>query len=239
MNDASTDRWPRVAKAAALTMAVVVAVGAGVATAEGLYSVARMSGRPPLIAGLYPLITDGLAIVAYGLVPHLAGRARWYAAGSVVLAAGLSGLAQAMQQVNGPAAVPPVPVRFGIGAWPAIAVLLAAHLWWLAVRTTSPDPAMPDRTGPDHADRLSTPATVPAAATTRAATSGPDRTTTDRTADRALTHFAATGTWPSKSQLATDAGVSPTTAHRALQRAHASHAESLQEQNGHSQLTST
>lgn len=239
MNDTSADRWSRVTKAAALLMALVVAVGAGVATAEGLYSVARMSGRPPLIAGLYPLITDGLAIVAYGLVPHLSGRARWYAAGSVVLAAGLSGLAQAMQMVNGPSAVPPVPVRFGIGAWPAVAVLLAAHLWWLAVRTPGPDHDVPDRTSPDQTDRPSTPATVTAAAADRAATPAVDHSATDRTADRARQHFATTGTWPSKSQLATDAGVSPTTAQRALQRAHASHANSLSVSNGRVDHAST
>ena len=75
---------------------LLVAAGAAVATAHGLYEVARAAGAPTPIAALYPLICDGLALVAYGATSRLyepSGRA--YAWTIVALAAGLSGLAQA------------------------------------------------------------------------------------------------------------------------------------------------
>jgi hypothetical protein len=110
--------------------ALVVALGAGVATAHGLYEVARASGAPEPIAWLYPLITDGLALVAYASTARLSSSGRRYAWTVVVLAAGLSGLAQASYLVAGVAAAP-AEVRFGVGAWPAIAAAIVAHLLYL------------------------------------------------------------------------------------------------------------
>src|SRR6266540_6371176 len=109
---------------------LVVATGAGVATAHGLYQVAAAARVPAPIAWLYPLITDGLALVAYAATARLVDTGRRYAAGIVVLAAGLSGLAQAVYLAGGlnSRAVAPVGVRFGVGAWPAIAAALTAHL---------------------------------------------------------------------------------------------------------------
>jgi hypothetical protein len=130
--------------------------------------VARTSGQPPFIAGIYPVITDGLGIVAYGLVPRLNGRTRLYAAATVVLAAGLSGLAQAAQLVNGVNVQPPAVVRFAIGAWPVVAVLLAAHLWWLATR-----PATPARPVVDAASRQE--ATAPVRPAVQAGTVEPTK----------------------------------------------------------------
>ena len=69
--------------------------GAGVATAHGLYEVALAAGTPRALAWLYPLITDGLALVAYATTTRLAESGRRYAATVVVIAAGLSGLTQA------------------------------------------------------------------------------------------------------------------------------------------------
>ena len=43
---------------------LIVAAGAGVATAHGLYQVATASHVPTPIGWLYPLITDGLALEA-------------------------------------------------------------------------------------------------------------------------------------------------------------------------------
>jgi hypothetical protein len=110
--------------------ALLVATGAGVATAHGLYEVAAGAGVPVVVAWLYPLITDGLALVAYAATARLRQAARRYAAGIVVAAAGLSGLAQAVYIAGaldraGPA---PVGLRFGVGAWPAVAAALTAHL---------------------------------------------------------------------------------------------------------------
>ena len=67
---------------------LLVAVGAAVATAHGLYAVVLATGTLPLIAGLYPLITDGLALVAYAATARLTGSGRRYAWCIVVLAAG-------------------------------------------------------------------------------------------------------------------------------------------------------
>ncbi|WP_103381225.1 hypothetical protein [Pseudonocardia dioxanivorans] len=113
---------------------LIVALGAAAATAHGLYEVAVAARVPTSIAWIYPLITDGLAVVAYTATARLEGSARGYAWSVVVLSAGLSGLAQAVFLASDvdPAAAAvlavPASLRFGIGAWPAIAAALAAHL---------------------------------------------------------------------------------------------------------------
>jgi hypothetical protein len=113
-----------------LTAALTVACAAGVATAHGLYQVAAASRVPEPVAWLYPVITDGLALVAYAATARLHERGRRYAAVIVVLAASLSGLAQAVYLAGGlgHASTAPAALRFGVGAWPAIAAALTAHL---------------------------------------------------------------------------------------------------------------
>jgi hypothetical protein len=101
-----------------------------VATAHGLYEVALAAGTPPVLAWLYPLITDGLALVAYATTNRLAESGRRYAWTVVVIAAGLSGLTQASYLAGGVAPAPPG-LRFAIGAWPAIAAAVVAHLLFL------------------------------------------------------------------------------------------------------------
>jgi hypothetical protein len=115
--------------------ALVVAVGAVVATAHGLFAVAvATGGMPEAIAWLYPLITDGLALVAYAASHQLPSK-RGYAWSVVVLAAGLSGLAQAVFLAgDGTTVQVPSALRFGMGFWPAIAGLIGGHLVWLLVR---------------------------------------------------------------------------------------------------------
>lgn len=120
-------RWSTAGTVAA---AMVVAVAAGATTAHGLYEVAVAAQIPPRIAWLYPVMTDGLALVAYAATSRLSGSGRMYAWAVVVVAAGLSGLAQASYLVAGvPAAS--AQLRFGIGAWPAIAAAVVAHLLFL------------------------------------------------------------------------------------------------------------
>lgn len=129
----------RAMRAALWLPGLLVALGAAVATAHGLYEVALAAATPPLIAGLYPLITDGLALVAYAATARLDGGDRRYAWAVVVLAAGLSGLAQASYLAEG-VHTAPTALRFGIGAWPAIAAAIVAHLLYLighAERTTT------------------------------------------------------------------------------------------------------
>jgi hypothetical protein len=116
---------------------LVVALGAGVATAHGLYEVALAAGTPRALAWLYPLITDGLALVAYATTNRLAESGRRYAWTVVVVAAGLSGLTQASYLAGGVAPAPPG-LRFAIGAWPAIAAAVVAHLLYLLGADHSP-----------------------------------------------------------------------------------------------------
>lgn len=148
----------RVMRAAIWFPGLVVALGAAVATMHGLYEVALASRVPPGIAWLYPLITDGLALVAYAATARLSGRAARYAWTVVVIAAGLSGLAQAVFLAADPVPAPPVlagppqpeaavvfvtsPVlRFGVGAWPAIAAAVCAHLLFLLIADHAPSTA--------------------------------------------------------------------------------------------------
>jgi hypothetical protein len=137
--DQGRGRWVQWAVWAAVWLpGLLVALGAGVATAHGLYEVAAAAGAPEPIAWLYPLITDGLALVAYASTARLTGRGRGYAWGVVVLAAGLSGLAQASYLTGGVASAP-APLRFGVGAWPAIAAAIVAHLLFLLGTDARPD----------------------------------------------------------------------------------------------------
>lgn len=109
---------------------LLVAAGAGIATAHGLYEVAVAAGVPRVLAWLYPLITDGLALIAYVTTTRLGEHGRRYAWSVVVVAAGLSGLTQAGYLTGGVATAPPV-LRFAIGAWPALAAAIVAHLLYL------------------------------------------------------------------------------------------------------------
>lgn len=118
---------------------LVVVLAAGAATAHGLYEVALGSRTPAVIAWLYPVITDGLALVAYAASSRLDGAGRRYAWAVVVLAAGLSGLAQATYLAGAVGSSPPS-LRFGVGAWPAVAAAIAAHLLFLIGTSRSRPP---------------------------------------------------------------------------------------------------
>jgi hypothetical protein len=109
---------------------LVVVAGAGVLTAHGLIEVAKGSKVPESIAWLYPVITDGLALVAYAATSRLSGAGRRYAWSVVVLAAGLSAIAQASFLAAGQPDAS-AQLRFTVGAWPAIAAAIAAHLLFL------------------------------------------------------------------------------------------------------------
>ena len=128
---------------------LLVAAAAAVATAHGLYEVARAAGAPTPIAALYPLICDGLALVAYGATSRLyEPSARAYAWTIVVLAAGLSGLAQAAYLAGRGVQDVPAWLRFGVGFWPAAAAAIVAHLLHLLARTAAYDGSYGRTTGP-------------------------------------------------------------------------------------------
>jgi hypothetical protein len=129
----------RAVRAAIWLPGLAVALGAAVATAHGLFEVALAARVPVGIAWLYPLITDGLALVAYAATARLHGSAGRYAWSVVVLAAGLSGLAQAAYLASATTTLEAPPgLRFGVGAWPAIAAAIVAHLLYLLLDTDKP-----------------------------------------------------------------------------------------------------
>ena len=233
-------RWTR---AAIWGPGIAVAVGAAAATAHGLYEVAVAARVPAGIAWLYPLITDGLALVAYAATARLTGRPARYAWAVVVIAAGLSGLAQAAYLAGeGDGVATPSALRFGVGAWPAIAAAVVAHLLYLLAHGTpsAPRPA-------DEVDRRSAPGTVqpapyapqdvqpllPAAAVQPALPAGgdgeaqdPARTAPSPLRDRAeaaaTRHARRHGRWPTVSELEDAAEVSRGTAAAALKALRAS-----------------
>ncbi len=153
----------RVVRAAIWLPGLAVALGAAVATAHGLFEVAVAARVPVGIAWLYPLITDGLALVAYAATARLRGGPARYAWSVVVLAAGLSGLAQATY-LAGDATVDASPaLRFGVGAWPAIAAAVVAHLLYLLAAdhpTTSAPSAPKEPREPGAAVEPTVPASV-------------------------------------------------------------------------------
>jgi hypothetical protein len=227
----SSSGWQRVTWVAGL----LVAACAGVATAHGLYEVARTAGQPRAIAWLYPVATDGLALVAYAVTARLTVHARRYAAAIVILAAGLSGLAQAVQLVGGLDHVPPAEVRFGVGAWPAVAFLLAVHLVHLSRRTDEPavvrSDTRPDGAGSDSVAGPDKPASdVARAVPGRDHQDTPDRTSVEvvgrqdgapnaqRARQHAERHYADHHEWPSVRDLAAASSVSKDTAARALRQ---------------------
>lgn len=124
--------------------ALLVAVCAVAATAHGLFEVAVASNVPWPIAALYPVVTDGLALVAYAATHRLRGWSAGYAWLVTILAAGLSGLAQAAYLASEPL-VASQEIRFGVGAWPAVAAAIVAHLLYLLAR---PAPRLPKLTSP-------------------------------------------------------------------------------------------
>jgi hypothetical protein len=145
-----------------LTAALTVACAAGVATAHGLYQVAVASRVPTAVAWLYPVITDGLALVAYATTNRLYTRGRRYAAVIVILAAGLSGTAQAVYLAGGinTRAIAPTGLRFGVGAWPAAAAALTAHLLHL-ISNQRPPTEHSDASNPDGGQAYSPPRVHP------------------------------------------------------------------------------
>lgn len=151
MTDRSIDANPpqagRAVRAAIWLPGLAVALGAAAATAHGLYEVTLAARVPAGIAWLYPLITDGLALVAYAATARLAGPAARYAWAVVVTAAGLSGLAQAAYLAGGPAVEVAPALRFGVGAWPAVAAAVVAHLLYL-LATADPSHAEAVQTRP-------------------------------------------------------------------------------------------
>ena len=158
---------------------LAVACGAGIATAHGLYEVALAARVPAEIAWLYPLITDGLALVAYTATARLTGSAACYAWTVVVTSAGLSGLAQAAWLAADGLDAAPI-LRFGVGAWPAVAAAIVAHLLHLLMdgphrpsHVQSTPNAGTGRTGSAPSEAVSSPVSGPMSSPLSEPPSGP------------------------------------------------------------------
>ena len=193
---------------------LLVATGAAVATAHGLYEVARAAGAPTPIAALYPLICDGLALVAYGATSRLYGTGRSYAWTIVVLAAGLSGLAQAAYLAGGGVREVPAWLRFGVGAWPAAAAAIVAHLLHLLGRTAPYDASDGRTTGAYEPVQ-------PAVQAEQELDGAPAAGERARAAARA--HHDRTGALPTVTELMTLAEVARGTAGAALKQLRTEH----------------
>lgn len=233
--DAGNHLSGRRARAAVWLPGLVVTLGAAAATAHGLFEVAEAAHVPSGIAWLYPLITDGLALVAYAATARLIGPAARYAWTVVVIAAGLSGLAQAVYLTGGPTVDVAPALRFGVGAWPAIAAAVAAHLLYLladpgrpstGVQPRSVQPAVQSHRSAvvqpapnslddplDTAEEPGTPASGRAPAARARTTASPAR---DRAMTFAVRHAQRHGAWPTVSELEAVASVSRGTAAAAL-----------------------
>lgn len=222
--------------------ALVVTGAAGVVTAHGLFEVAVAAGVTTPAAWLYPFITDGLALLSYNAGTRLPNRGRRYAAILMILSAGLSGAAQAIYLAGGlhHASTTPAALRFGVGAWPAVAAALSAHL--LHLIRTAPGSEAPESLGSSHPGSgseaskpaygrpgsgsayESSPAGLDASSPvqsarrrSRARIAGPDaRTAHDRARDVALRYRDRHGTLPTATDLAGLAATSRSTAGAAL-----------------------
>jgi hypothetical protein len=157
VSSAAAGSWRRSGRDGVWWGGLVVASAAAAATAHGLYAVAAASGVPAPVAVLYPVMTDGLALVAYSATNRLTERPRRYAWTVVITAAGLSGAAQAVYLAGGGVNAAPSGVRFGVGAAPALAAAAVAHLLHL-LRTAARgavqlnraiQPSVTERAGPE------------------------------------------------------------------------------------------
>jgi hypothetical protein len=208
---------------------LIVAAGAAVATAHGLYGVARAAGTPLPIAALYPLICDGLALVAYGATARMdtpSGRA--YGWTIVVLAAGLSGLAQAAYLAGDGVQAVPDWLAFGIGAWPATAAAIVAHLLYLLGTSTGSDAPYNrpySRTTQPYSLNGALDGTVqqPTAEPTVPIDVAADVPAGERARDAAVAHHDRHGVLPSVTDLVRLAGVARGTAGAALKALRAEH----------------
>jgi hypothetical protein len=210
---------------------LAVALAAAVATAHGSFEVACAAGVPAPVALLYPAITDGLALVAYATTTRLAEGGRRYAWSVVVLAAGLSGIAQAAWLAGGLHGTP-VALRLGVGAWPATAAAVVAHLLYLLARGSSAQPYGPVYAAAEQsAAPVFNPAPIPASAGLLSDPAGPHEpgahppaepdpsiSAGERARVAARAHLGRHHALPTVSQLVATAGVARGTAATVLKQ---------------------
>lgn len=128
-------RGLRIAVFAAETGTVLLAVGAFVLSFTALRDLAQRSGIDPELAWLWPLIVDGIIVVATISVFALAGaRVVWYPWLLLVLGAAISVAANAIHAVV--AAEPGVPplLAASVASVPPIVLVASTHLTAILIR---------------------------------------------------------------------------------------------------------
>lgn len=152
MNASNTRRGGRLAVVTAIAGTVLIAAGAFWLSFTSLADLARRSGIDAGQAWAWPLIVDGIIVVATVAVVALAGtRGAWYPWLLLILGAGLSVTANSIHAiVAADADVPPV-LAASVAAVPPLVLLAITHL---TVILTRHQPATDEATSADAAPEV-------------------------------------------------------------------------------------
>ncbi len=167
-----------------------LAVAAFTLSFDALRELATISGLNPTLAWLWPLIVDGLIVIATAAAVALRDRGRrvtWYPWATLILFSTISVAGNALHASNhADHSAVSVTVAAGVSAVPALALLLASHLMVVLLSTPAQSankvsPALDERaeTLTQPADRPPQPATArTSSATAHAASSSVTAPTT-------------------------------------------------------------
>ena len=204
-------RGRRLAVVTAITGTVFIAAGAFWLSFTALADLARRSGIDAGQAWAWPLIVDGIIVVATVAVVALASQSRptWYpwtllAAGAVV-----SVTANAIHAIIAADTDVPSLLAASVAATPPLVLLSITHLTVILTRTTTPDAGVIEA-APDEAIAPSQTVTVPEVEQAHAVEL-PVVSVSERRAE--ATHLREVEGWSNK-QIARHLGVHPSTVGR-------------------------
>lgn len=176
-------------------LVILLAAAAFALSYSALRDLAVGAGINPDLAWMWPLIVDGLIVVAtlatYALEDRGA-RLLWYPWGTFILFAALSIAGNAMHSMSNPDITVPPLVAAGVSAVPAVALLIGSHLVFIIQRGLARSSVTPTQgEGRDGAEAPAVDAHSPegegGTATTRAAAEGTTTTATKlRAVERAV-----------------------------------------------------
>ncbi|WP_053382644.1 DUF2637 domain-containing protein [Leucobacter celer] len=149
MNGSNTRRGGRLAVMTAVAGTVLIAAGAFWLSFTSLADLARRSGIDAGQAWAWPLIVDGIIVVATIAVVALAGtRVAWYPWLLLILGAGLSVAANSIHAIVAADADVPAVLAASVAAVPPLVLLAITHL---TVILTPHQPATDEATSADAA----------------------------------------------------------------------------------------
>lgn len=140
-------RWPA---AIAVTGTVLIGLGAFWLSFTALADLAARSGIPPGRAWVWPLLVDGLIVVATIAVfalDQLTGG--WYAWTLLISGALVSVAANILHAFVAADATVPAVLAAVVAAVPPLVLLASTHLTVVLIRSTNPAPSPPASTSPD------------------------------------------------------------------------------------------